>query len=111
MSLTFTSVNAQTREPRHDGQLDGKTGRHPEARLDRPPGRELHPVLADWPRPSHLPEMEWTHVLLSSLRSLVRTRRPRSPPRGARRMAFLEAPSWLEPRKRQCRLRRISRGD
>ena len=46
-----------------------------------------------------------------SLRSLVRTRRPRSPPRGARRMAFLEAPPWLGPRQRQCRLRRISRGD
>ena len=65
----------------HDGP-DGKTGRHSPARLDRPGGRELHRVLADRPRPSHLSEMEWTHVLLEAwpLRPLVRTRRPQRGP-------------------------------
>ena len=44
--------------------------------LDRADGPELHPVLADRPRPSRLSEMEWTHVLLEALRSLEHAGRP-----------------------------------
>src|SRR5215470_3850464 len=110
MSLTFTSLTL-TREQPNDGP-DGKTGRYSQARLDRPGGPRLHRLLAGRPCPSHLPEMEWTHVLLAwPLRPLVWTRRSRRPPPGARGMAPVEAPAALGRRQRQCRLRRISRGD
>ena len=86
----------------------------PQARLDRPGGRELHRVLAGWPRSSHLPEMEWTHVLLKSrpLRPLVH----RLDGRAARREAREEWRAWKRrsagaAAQRQRRLRRVSRGD
>src|SRR5579871_3836951 len=43
---------------------DGETGRDAQGRLDRAGGARLHRLLAGRPRPSDLPEMEWTHVVL-----------------------------------------------
>src|SRR6476620_8867704 len=114
MSLTFTSLTTAEgglRELRPVGQ----TGRHPQGGLDRPGGARLHRVLAGWPRPSDLPEMEWTHVLLEawSVRPLALARRRPGWPRHARRIPRLAPPQPRlgPPFERQRRLRRVSRGD
>src|SRR5882724_10601903 len=106
MSLTFTSLLTSKGGHHAPRRPDGKIGRHPQGRLDRLGGARLHRVLAGWPRPAHLPEMEWTHVLLEArpLRPLVRARGPRRASRHARGMARqargvarLEAPPALGP--------------
>src|SRR3954469_16998042 len=108
MSLTLTFVNDRRgglRELRPVGQ----TGRHPQGRLDRPGGAGLHRVLAGRPRPSDLPEMEWTHVLLEAwpVRPLALARQRASRPRYARRVPRLAPaqPRLGPPLERQRRLR------
>src|SRR5436305_9933147 len=114
MSLTFTSLTTAEgglRELRPVGQ----TGRHPQAGLDRPGGAWFHRVLAGWPGPSDLPEMEWTHVLLEAwpIRPLALARRHPRWPRHTRRIPRLAPPQPRlgPPFERQRRLRRVPRGD
>src|SRR5471032_3183131 len=116
MSLTFTWLTS--RGGHRALRPDGKTGRDTQGGLDRPCGARLHRFLAGWARPAHLPEMEWTHVLLEAwpLRPMVWIAGQRCPRRWSARcpprVPRLEARRALGPSlERQRRLRRISRGD